>query len=322
MELDDFISDFPDKWIIYYNIPQLKRELTKKLYEEIEVRIESIGKARLNSLLNAQLEVPELVEASIKKLINRLEEWIERTDKGQNEPRDSDLKKVGFGSYSKNMLLSKLEQELGETKAKKCLLELKRWFERLKYELVEPLDSDLRNDLFFGFLIMFSNQRGARGAHKGTLDTISEELKYLKTLKRTKDRLPKAHLHNWRKNWQKRFQILIDEFEEKTFLKGRNLSEEYIQRTKQNLRAMFGRLGQEIPKINKEYSAYMSNRLAEKLKGRRDRKDEEYKRVANDTSAAELIKEGSQILGIKIEDPSRLRKYKKPKKTTTTTKPL
>ena len=50
MKTDDFLKDFPNMWTIFYNRPQLERELG---------------------------------EAPTEKLIKRLEEWIERNEKGE-----------------------------------------------------------------------------------------------------------------------------------------------------------------------------------------------------------------------------------------------
>ena len=61
MKIDDFLKEFPNEWRIYYNRPQLERELG---------------------------------EASTEKLIKRLE--LSEKNEVKLKDRAADLKKVGF----------------------------------------------------------------------------------------------------------------------------------------------------------------------------------------------------------------------------------
>ncbi len=293
MKIDDFLKEFPNKWRIYYNRPQLERKLG---------------------------------EASTEKLIKRLEEWIERYEKGEAQLKAAaDLKKVGFVGCRKDNLLSQVDRELGESEKKKRLMELKTWFERLEDEQLEesPIESNLKNDLFFGFLIMFKFRNEGMWFKEaiGSRENSANQIKFYEQLRELAAKVPLGE-HPWRRKWKQKFLNLIEEWHEVTGveeihkIRVRNLP--MLKKIKPHVA---GKAGQKNPKINHEISRYLRERLAEKLKGRRDRRDDEDNRVANDKRAAELIAECAKSLGIKVEDPNRLRKPMKPRKPQTPPKP-
>ena len=82
-----------------------------------------------------------------------------------------------------------------------------------------------------------------------------------------------------------------------------------LDKVKRYCKAFAGKSGQEIPKINKDISAYLKNRLAVKLRGGREPQINLDNVVsAHQKRAAELIIEGAMILDTKLPDWNRLRK--------------
>ena len=279
MTIDDFLKEFPNKWRIYYNRPQLERELG---------------------------------EASTEKLIKRMEEWIERYEKNEVKwkDRDPDVKKVLFYNERKDSLRSQVDRELGESETKKRLTALKKWFERLEDKhLVEPIESNLKNDLFFGFLIMFKSRNEGRWFKEteASIKDSRKQVNFYEQLRELAAKVPHVE-HPWRREWQQKFLNLIEEWNKETGVdsihKGRVRSLSILNKVKSHFA---GRTGQKISEINKKISAYLKNRLGERLKGKHDRRKEDQERFANDKKAALLIVEGAKILDIKLENPNRLR---------------
>ena len=176
------------------------------------------------------------------------------------------------------------------------------------------MEPNLKNDLFFGFLIM-CDYRNEGMRFKGAIATRKDsqkEVKFYEQLQMLARKVPKADEVPWRGEWQGRFQKLVDEWIQQTEMaieeihkvRARNLD-----KVKRYCKAFAGKSGQEIPKINKDMSAYLKNRLAVKLRGGREPQINLDNVVsAHQKRAAELIIEGAMILDTKLPDWNRLRK--------------
>lgn len=207
-------------------------------------------------------------------------------------------------------------------KAEEKARELKRWFDELPNSCDGVLTQELINDLFFGFCYMSHRQffwemkmddlsrikKAEEDGEKIVVVKNEDDRQWLKKLIKLLNQMPNRDLSGRTAIHEKLLKILLEEFPKPHW-------------DLKKARYHGDRIGQKIPNLNKEISRYLRERLAEKLKGRRDRRDDEDDRVANDKRAAELIAECAQILGIKVEDQNRLRKPMKPKKPQTPPKP-